>query len=112
MAKILDRPVTINISNDVYNKIQKFLKQCKYNANISEFIRIAIDNQIKTIEKNRSSYRITFDDNGEDIIEIDYLCKECGTTDIIYIRQQPISPEDFKKKARLIFDEPFDGEGE
>ena len=77
----MSKAVTFLLDEKVYQIIQK-LNKGKFSWTVSDFIRTAVNNEIKSISKNETRYRLIDDD----IVEIDYFCPFCNSHDVIHLR--------------------------
>lgn len=113
-GKELNKAVSVNLSIDSYRKIYKIIKDFKFNNTVSEFIRIAVENQLRTISKKTNTYRIV-EYEGKDFIEVENICPHCNNTSILYINSPTnlVDEEEYKatkKKLKELFKNKFSDE--
>ncbi len=95
----LGKGISVYITNETRLFIERYLRNIKPSISISHFIRVAVENHIKELEKSKSYYRIVETEDGQTLMEFSIVCSLCGSPTIQYC-QLPIDPPE-EEKVRI-----------
>ena len=97
----LKNVTSVNLSDETYSKIISYMRDNDIKGfTMSEFIRLSVENQLKSIHKHSSTYRV-IDDNSISKLEIEFKCPVCKFTDLVYINDPRNTPDKEEEKTRI-----------
>ncbi len=90
--------VTVYITDETRLFIERYLRGLKPAVSLSHFVRVAVENQIKELEKSRSYYRLVETEDGYTLMELSVVCPLCGISTVQYCQL----PQESKKEKEKI----------